>query len=263
MKRGGLVIDYRKCEGRRQRWKRICGLLVSNYRGIGTTEMCGLLSCSRLAGSDAFSGMRRSCGREERASNSKVVNFLFGGLSDDSGYGAMESEIHGVLTLEMAEGMREDETLEGRGNVRGSLRRKRGVVLYESLLTIDLVIIVIHLLRLLKCYINVGLSFNVLHVNGLIPLNCMFIAFIDANKSGVAQETIQNIRRSGRSMTEQEARLILGLKENATWEEVVQKYDALFERNSKMGSLYLQSKVHRAKECLEAVYQKNDPSSGE
>ncbi|KAK8935280.1 hypothetical protein KSP39_PZI012841 [Platanthera zijinensis] len=88
-------------------------------------------------------------------------------------------------------------------------------------------------------------------------------ALENANKSGVAQETIQNIRRSGRSMTEQEARLILGLKENATWEEVVQKYDALFERNSKMGSLYLQSKVHRAKECLEAVYQKNDRSSGE
>ncbi|XP_020598263.1 mitochondrial import inner membrane translocase subunit PAM16 like 2-like, partial [Phalaenopsis equestris] len=36
-----------------------------------------------------------------------------------------------------------------------------------------------------------------------------------------------------------------------------QRYDTLFERNGKMGSFYLQSKVHRAKECLEAAYQKS------
>lgn len=36
----------------------------------------------------------------------------------------------------------------------------------------------------------------------------------------------------------------------------VQKYDSLFEQNAKNGSFYLQSKVHRAKECLETVYQK-------
>ena len=36
---------------------------------------------------------------------------------------------------------------------------------------------------------------------------------------------------------------------------LVQKYDTLFERNSKNGSFYIQSKVHRAKECLEAVHQ--------
>ncbi|KAI0513564.1 mitochondrial import inner membrane translocase subunit PAM16 like 2 [Dendrobium catenatum] len=82
-------------------------------------------------------------------------------------------------------------------------------------------------------------------------------ALENANKTGVAQETLQNIRRAGRTMTEQEARQILGLHENASWEEVLQKYDTLFERNGKMGSFYLQSKIHRAKECLETVYQKN------
>ncbi|XP_020582268.1 mitochondrial import inner membrane translocase subunit PAM16 like 2-like [Phalaenopsis equestris] len=82
-------------------------------------------------------------------------------------------------------------------------------------------------------------------------------ALENANKTGVAQETIQNIRRAGRAMTEQEARQILGLSENASWEEVLQRYDTLFERNGKMGSFYLQSKVHRAKECLEAAYQKS------
>ena len=37
---------------------------------------------------------------------------------------------------------------------------------------------------------------------------------------------------------------------------MLQRYDNLFERNAKSGSFYLQSKVQRAKECLEAAYQK-------
>ncbi|XP_010934331.1 mitochondrial import inner membrane translocase subunit PAM16 like 2 [Elaeis guineensis] len=86
-------------------------------------------------------------------------------------------------------------------------------------------------------------------------------AIENANKSGVAQETINNIRRASRAMTEQEARQILGIPEHATWEEVMQKYDTLFGRNAQHGSFYLQSKVHRAKECLEAVYQKNSPGN--
>ncbi|KMZ76374.1 Mitochondrial import inner membrane translocase subunit TIM16 [Zostera marina] len=80
-------------------------------------------------------------------------------------------------------------------------------------------------------------------------------ALQNANKSGVAHEAVQNIRRVSKSMNEQEARQILGIAENATWEEMLQKYDVLFERNSKSGSFYLQSKVHRAKECLEGVYR--------
>lgn len=83
----------------------------------------------------------------------------------------------------------------------------------------------------------------------------------DASKNGVARETINNVRRSSKAMTEQEARQILGLSEQASWEEVLQKYDALFERNAKLGSFYLQSKVHRAKEALEAVYQQETPGT--
>ncbi|KAL8232384.1 hypothetical protein R6Q57_002162 [Mikania cordata] len=90
-------------------------------------------------------------------------------------------------------------------------------------------------------------------------------ALQNASKSGVAQETIQNaVRRGSKVMTEQEARQILGVTEQSSWEEIAQKYDNLFERNATNGSFYLQSKVHRAKECLEAVYKdKNqtvDPS---
>ncbi|XP_047315480.1 mitochondrial import inner membrane translocase subunit PAM16 like 2-like [Impatiens glandulifera] len=85
-------------------------------------------------------------------------------------------------------------------------------------------------------------------------------ALANASKSGVAQETLQNAaRRVSKSMTEQEARQILGVTDQTPWEEVVKKYDNLFERNTKNGSFYLQSKVHRAKECLEPLYQQQQP----
>ncbi|KAF3439507.1 hypothetical protein FNV43_RR17785 [Rhamnella rubrinervis] len=80
-------------------------------------------------------------------------------------------------------------------------------------------------------------------------------ALANASKSGVAQETLQNtIHRGSKVMTEQEARQILGITEETSWEEILKKYDVLFERNAKNGSFYIQSKVHRAKECLEASY---------
>ncbi|KAI3511650.1 hypothetical protein L2E82_28955 [Cichorium intybus] len=88
-------------------------------------------------------------------------------------------------------------------------------------------------------------------------------ALQNASKSGVAQETLQNaVRKGSKAMTEQEARQILGVTEQSSWEEIAQKYDNLFERNAKNGSFYLQSKVHRAKECLETVYQPKDQPGG-
>ncbi|KAE8652426.1 hypothetical protein Csa_014053 [Cucumis sativus] len=80
-------------------------------------------------------------------------------------------------------------------------------------------------------------------------------AIRNASNSGVAQETIRNtVRRASKVMTEQEARQILGVTEEMPWEEIVKKYDALFERNAQTGSFYLQSKVHRAKERLETLH---------
>ncbi|XP_074308658.1 mitochondrial import inner membrane translocase subunit PAM16 like 2-like [Silene latifolia] len=89
-------------------------------------------------------------------------------------------------------------------------------------------------------------------------------ALTNASKTGAAQEAMQNtVRRASKAITEQEARQILGITENAAWEDILKKYDILFERNAKQGSFYLQSKVHRAKECLESVYQnKGQGSSG-
>lgn len=83
-------------------------------------------------------------------------------------------------------------------------------------------------------------------------------AIVNANKTGAAQEAINGIRRASKAMTEQEARQILGISEKTSWEEIMQKYDVMFEKNAKGGSFYLQSKVHRAKECLESIYHKPD-----
>ncbi|KAK2366619.1 Protein Transporter, Pam16 [Trifolium repens] len=79
-------------------------------------------------------------------------------------------------------------------------------------------------------------------------------ALTNASKNGVAQETIQNtIRKASKTITEQEARQILGVTKETPWEDIIKKYERLFENNSKNGSFYLQSKVYRAKECLESI----------
>jgi mitochondrial import inner membrane translocase subunit TIM16 len=44
----------------------------------------------------------------------------------------------------------------------------------------------------------------------------------DATKNGVAQETIQNaVHRGSKMMTVEEARLILGVTEKTSWEDIV------------------------------------------
>ncbi|AES62324.2 import inner membrane translocase subunit tim16-like protein [Medicago truncatula] len=52
-------------------------------------------------------------------------------------------------------------------------------------------------------------------------------------------------------MTGEEARLILGVTEKTSWEDIVKKFETMFEKNTK--SFYLQSKIHRAKEFLETL----------
>lgn len=80
-------------------------------------------------------------------------------------------------------------------------------------------------------------------------------ALANASRSGAAQEAVQTIRKASKAITEAEARQILGVAESASWQDILQKYDTLFERNATNGSFYLQSKVHRAKECLESIEQ--------
>ncbi|XP_023641010.1 mitochondrial import inner membrane translocase subunit PAM16 like 1 [Capsella rubella] len=86
-------------------------------------------------------------------------------------------------------------------------------------------------------------------------------ALANASKSGVAHEAAQSLKRGSKGLSELEAREILGVTEKSSWDEVLKKYDTLFERNAQNGSFYLQSKVHRAKECLETAYQKTTTTS--
>ncbi|XP_027774650.1 mitochondrial import inner membrane translocase subunit PAM16 like 2-like isoform X2 [Solanum pennellii] len=68
-------------------------------------------------------------------------------------------------------------------------------------------------------------------------------ALSNASKNGVAQEAVQNIKAASKTMTEAEARQILGVTEDSSWKEIVQNYESLFERNAKNESFYLQSNV--------------------
>jgi import inner membrane translocase subunit TIM16 len=63
--------------------------------------------------------------------------------------------------------------------------------------------------------------------------------------------------RSG--LTIDEAQKIMNVKSDATAETIAERYKLLFERNDpkKGGSFYLQSKIHRAKERLDAELKKS------
>lgn len=77
-------------------------------------------------------------------------------------------------------------------------------------------------------------------------------ALQNATKNGVTQETIQNaVHRGSKMMTGEEAQLILGVTEKTSWEDIVKKFETMFEKNAK--SFYLQSKIYRAKEFLEPL----------
>ncbi|KAL5990608.1 hypothetical protein ACLOJK_011511 [Asimina triloba] len=57
----------------------------------------------------------------------------------------------------------------------------------------------------------------------ICPDSAVAWEIVDASKTGVAQETIQNtVRRASKTMTEQEARQILGVSESSSWEEILQ-----------------------------------------
>lgn len=59
----------------------------------------------------------------------------------------------------------------------------------------------------------------------------------------------------------QEAQQILGVDSSATWEEIMEKYQKMFDANEKNGSFYLLSKIYRAQERLKEEFE--DPPGGE
>jgi len=68
-------------------------------------------------------------------------------------------------------------------------------------------------------------------------------------------EAVRQAGRKGKELSLQEAKMILGVESGATWEEIMKKYEHLYEANEKSGSFYLLSKVYRAHERLKDEYQ--------
>jgi mitochondrial import inner membrane translocase subunit TIM16 len=87
-------------------------------------------------------------------------------------------------------------------------------------------------------------------------------AIVNAQRTGVAREAANGAANGGgaggvfgkKVMTLEEARAVLGVDASATYAEVYARYEKLFESNAKQGTFYLQSKVFRAKESLDAEY---------
>ena len=94
---------------------------------------------------------------------------------------------------------------------------------------------------------------------GLTPtLRPALFTFTDAQRSGVAQEAAKGGAASmfaRKTMPLEEARMILGVEANASLEDVAARYAKMFEANEKNGSFYLQSKIHRARERIEAEFK--------
>eukprot|EP00192_Tetraselmis_astigmatica_P017681 CAMPEP_0117656006 /NCGR_PEP_ID=MMETSP0804-20121206/4576_1 /TAXON_ID=1074897 /ORGANISM="Tetraselmis astigmatica, Strain CCMP880" /LENGTH=120 /DNA_ID=CAMNT_0005462383 /DNA_START=152 /DNA_END=515 /DNA_ORIENTATION=+ len=72
-----------------------------------------------------------------------------------------------------------------------------------------------------------------------------------SSKAGMNAETIRHAAGKYK-MSTSEARKILEVESTATLGEIRQKYEHLFEVNEKHGTFYLQSKIYRAMERLEA-----------
>eukprot|EP00884_Botryococcus_braunii_P020419 jgi/Botrbrau1/7060/Bobra.0165s0083.1 len=83
-------------------------------------------------------------------------------------------------------------------------------------------------------------------------------AIINGQRAGMTAENVSKAASRTRQMTLDEAYKILGLERGAPLLEVEQKYNHLFTQNEKLGSFYLQSKVHEAKE---RILQDSEPQS--
>ena len=83
-------------------------------------------------------------------------------------------------------------------------------------------------------------------------------ALVNAQSTGVAREAGERVTSRAvfghRAMDVSEAREILGVDASASYARVRERFDALFERNARSGTFYLQSKVYRARERLMGEY---------
>eukprot|EP00898_Chlorokybus_atmophyticus_P004804 jgi/Chlat1/5324/Chrsp35S05203 len=101
---------------------------------------------------------------------------------------------------------------------------------------------------------------NLIVLGGGIVMRAMAQAYrqalVNASKTGVASEVTKNTAaRATKQMTLDEAEKILGIDRNMKWEQIMKRYDRLYQANEKGGTFYLQSKVARAKERLEQAQE--------
>ncbi|BDA46689.1 probable mitochondrial import inner membrane translocase subunit [Coccomyxa sp. Obi] len=82
-------------------------------------------------------------------------------------------------------------------------------------------------------------------------------AIVNAQRSGVTAESVKAAASRTRQMSLEEAEKILGINSSMSYDEVLKKYNHLFENNEKFGTFYLQSKVYRARERLEQEWGVN------
>lgn len=78
-------------------------------------------------------------------------------------------------------------------------------------------------------------------------------AIINGAKAGVTAENAGKATNMGRAatMSVEEARQILGVEPNTPPEEVMKRFQHLWEVNDKHGSFYIMSKVYRAMEAID------------
>lgn len=83
-------------------------------------------------------------------------------------------------------------------------------------------------------------------------------AQMKAGKGGAAAAAANTFKKKD-VMDKQQALEILNVDENSTKDEIQKNYETLFAANdpAKGGSFYLQSKIYRAKECLDAEESKS------
>mmetsp|Transcript_27047 Transcript_27047/g.68054 ORF Transcript_27047/g.68054 Transcript_27047/m.68054 type:complete len:120 (-) Transcript_27047:360-719(-) len=83
-------------------------------------------------------------------------------------------------------------------------------------------------------------------------------AIINGQKAGMNPETLRQAAASKHKISVSEAQKILEVHTGATLEEIRQRYEHLFAVNEKHGTFYLQSKVYRAYERLEAEIKEQE-----
>lgn len=83
-----------------------------------------------------------------------------------------------------------------------------------------------------------------------------YCKYVDASKGGMTAEGLKQASKTGkRQISLQEAQMILGVDSNMSWEDIMERYQKMYEANEKNGSFYILSKIYRAQERLRDEFE--------